>query len=296
LPGSVPYDNERPLNVPQRFDGCSLVDFLDRYHPHVGREWWLAECRAGRLRQNRQPLGEDRIVRAGESLVHLCPATVEPDVDAGIRILYEDDVLVVVDKPAPLPVHACGRYHRNTLLFLLNNAYAPQRLRPAHRLDANTSGLMILSRSRAWAARLQPQFQQGRVEKQYLVKVWGDPPRDEFECDLAVGDAPTRTGARIADADGSAASTRFRVLRRDGSGASLLLARPRTGRTNQIRVHLWSLGMPVVGDPTYLPERRLGAVQTLRVDAPRMYLHAWRIGLTHPRDERPLDFESPRDW
>ena len=114
-------------------------------------------------------------MRAGDRLLHVMPTTVEPDIATEIVVLFEDDAIVVVNKPAPLPMHPCGRFNRNTLTWILNEVYAPLRLRPAHRLDADTSGLVVLSKRRDVARRLQPQFETGRVEKKYLAKVYGTP-------------------------------------------------------------------------------------------------------------------------
>ncbi|MFN9977312.1 MAG: pseudouridine synthase, partial [Phycisphaerae bacterium] len=108
---------------------------------------------------------------------HLQPGTVEPDVNAEIRFLYEDANLIVLEKPAPLPMHASGRFNRNTLRYLINQIYYPERPHMIHRLDANTSGILLLCR-RQWVARqIQKQFENRSVEKVYLAKVHGHPDR-----------------------------------------------------------------------------------------------------------------------
>ncbi len=293
LPGSVPYDNARPLNVPLRFDQMTLLDFLDAFHPQVGREAWRAACAAGAIVDRQGPVGEDRIVRAGERFDHLQPATVEPDVNADIQILHEDDALVVVNKPAPLPMHPSGRFHRNTLDYILNRVYEPLRLRAAHRLDANTSGVVIFSRTRQIAARVQPQFESGDVAKIYVARIAGHPCDDHFVATVPISASPSRTGARLPDVSGSPARTEFRVLRRDEDGTALLDVHPLTGRTNQIRVHLWDLGMPVVGDPVYLSGRKLGDTQTVTTSCTPLCLHAWTVALQHPFTNERVEFETP---
>ena len=296
LPGSVPYDNVRPISVPPGCEGRTLIDALATLFAHVPRSEWLQLMADGRLRDaEQQPTLPDRIVRAGERYWRLLPATVEPAVSAAIRILHEDEALVVVDKPAPLPMHPGGRYNRNTLQFLLNAAYHPQKLRAAHRLDANTTGLVLVARTQHFASLLQPQFARGEVEKVYLVRVLGHPAEDRFISEAPISAEPGELGCREVDADeGRAARTDFRVLRRDADGTALLEARPLTGRTNQIRVHLWQLGHPVAGDPAYLPERRRGEVQTLAPGDPPLCLHAWRLTFTHPLTGQRMAVESPR--
>ncbi len=151
-----------------------------------------------------------------------------------IRVIYEDEALLVVNKPAPLPMHPGGRFHRNTLQHVLNLACEPHPPRAVHRLDANTTGVV---------------------------------------------------------------RTEFRVLDRRPDGTTLLEARPLTGRTNQIRVHLRHLGHPVIGDPAYHSGPGPCEIQTLDLGAPPLRLHAWKLSLKHPRSGEPLCFEAGRpDW
>ncbi len=234
----------------------------------------------------------DQIVRGGEQYQHRFPETVEPDVDARVRILWEDDALVVVNKPAPLPVHPCGRFNRNTLTSFLTRVYGPSELRVVHRLDANTTGLQLLARHRDAARSLATQFEANEVQKTYLVRCVGHPTTDVFECNAPIAKDRGMAGTRGVEPGGLAAVTQFRVRARDDDTA-LLEARPLTGRTNQIRIHLWAIGMPVVGDPAYLPNQRCAATQTLRVDQPPMCLHAARLSLKHPLDGRLLNLAAP---
>ena len=135
-------------------------------------------------------------VHAGQQLQRISPLTVEPEVNADIQLLHEDEAIVSINKPAPLPMHPSGRYNRNTLQHLLAAAYDPQKPRPAHRLDANTTGLVVLCRTRHFASILQPQFTRGEVEKRYLVRVAGHPVRDSFTCEAAISAAPGAAGSR----------------------------------------------------------------------------------------------------
>ncbi|MCC5808360.1 MAG: RluA family pseudouridine synthase [Opitutales bacterium] len=296
LPGASPYENARPVNVPERFDNATVLTFLAGLLPHVPEAHWAAECAAGHIRdESGTPLAADSVVRAGQRCLHIRPEETEPDVDARIRILHEDEALLVLAKPAPLPMHPAGRYNRNTLVHILALACAPFKPRPAHRLDANTTGVVVCARTRHFARFLQPLFARGEVEKTYLVRVLGQPESDTFSCDAPVSAGPTATGCRTVDETaGLSARTDFRVIARSpADNTTLLEARPRTGRTNQIRVHLWHLGLPVLGDPAYLPGRRIGTTQTLPVHAPPLCLHAWKIAFAHPLTGERLQFEAP---
>jgi UPF0176 protein len=295
LPGSEPYDHFRPVTVPARCDGRPLSDALCDIFAHVPAELWQQRLAAGSvLNAAGQPVPASQVVRAGERYLHKIPAVVEPNVNMQIEMLHEDEAVIVLNKPAPLPMHAGGRFYRNTLQHVLDKIYYPQKPRPSHRLDANTTGVLVVARTRHFAGQIQTQFARAEVEKVYLVRVNGHPAADEFMCDAPISSDAGKLGSRTVDQDsGLPARTDFRVQQRIADGTALLEARPLTGRTNQIRIHLAHLGFPVCGDPAYLTGSRLGESQTLDVDAPPLCLHAWRIGFRHPLDQKTVTFTAP---
>jgi RluA family pseudouridine synthase len=295
LPGSQPRDHFKPLNIRGDCDGLTLLAALTRMVGNVPATEWQREIAQGRIvNLNQEPLAATQIVRAGERYQHLFPKVTEPAVNGDVEILHEDEALIVVNKPAPLPMHAGGRFYLNTLQHLLNVAYQPQTPYPAHRLDANTTGLVLVARTRSFAANLQAQFAQGRVEKTYIALVAGQLPAAEFYCDAPISAAAGEGCSRTVDlANGLAARTEFRRLKLLADGTNLLEARPLTGRTNQIRVHLWHLGFPVCGDAIYLPGRKLGRTQTLALGDPPLCLHAARVKFLHPASGEPVEFIAP---
>jgi UPF0176 protein len=295
LPGSQPRDNYKSVNVPEDCDGKTLLETLGRVVKNVSVAEWEAECARGLVvNLNQEAVVGTQIVRAGERYRHIFPNVTEPDVNGAVEILHEDEALIVLNKPAPLPMHAGGRFYRNTLQHILNEVYHPQRPFPAHRLDANTTGLVLVTRTRHFAARLQPQFARGQVEKTYLVRVQGQPPENVFSCDAPISAASGELGSRTVDmASGLEARTDFRVRQLNADGTALLDARPLTGRTNQIRVHLWHLGFPVCGDAAYLADKKIGGTQTLAVGDPLLCLHAWRVKFVHPLSQQPMEFAAP---
>jgi len=295
LPGSQPYDHFKPINVPKECDRRPLVEALCRVVKNIPAETWEQKCAQGFvLDAEHRPVVATHPVRAGERYLHKVPAVIEPAVDMRIEILHEDEAVIVLNKPAPLPMHPGGRFYRNTLQHVLNEVYAPQKPRPAHRLDANTTGVVVMTRTRHFASLVQSQFARAEVEKIYLVRVQGHPPQDTFDCDAPIGDEAGKLGSRAVDAEsGLPAKTEFRVRERATDGTALLEARPLTGRTNQIRIHLWHLGWPVCGDPAYRPGRVLGDVQTLNMDAAPLCLHAWKITFVHPVSQQSMTFTAP---
>jgi UPF0176 protein len=296
LPGSIPQENRRPVNVPAAQDGKTLLEALVEIFPQVPAGEWEARCDAGRfMNYGGTVRGKDHIVRAGERVVQIFPANIEPPVSADIRVVYEDEAILVVHKPAPLPMHASGRFHRNTLQYILNEVYAPKYPRPVHRLDSNTTGLVVFARTRNFCRILQRQFLDGLVEKRYLVRTQGQPEPDTFFSEAAISAEPDVMGTRsIDEADGLPSRTDFQVLDRRSDGTAMLEVELGTGRTNQIRVHLWQLGFPVVGDPAYLPGQKTGDTQTLDPASPPLQLHAWKLSFRHPASGEIMTFETER--
>ncbi|MEY4569292.1 MAG: hypothetical protein RLZZ398_731 [Verrucomicrobiota bacterium] len=299
LPGSVSQENRRPVNIPAALDGRTLLEALIELFPQVSPTEWEARCEAGRFENYGGSVrGKDHVVRGGERVVQIFPPDVEPPVCADIQVLHEDEAILVVRKPAPLPMHASGRFHRNTLQYILNEVYAPKYPRPVHRLDANTTGLVVFARTRHFCRLLQRQFLEGAVDKRYLVRALGHPAQDAFFSDAPISSEPDVMGTRVIDElDGLPSRTDFQVIERCADGTSLLEAKLGTGRTNQIRVHLWQLGHPVVGDPAYLPDHQIGDTQTLDPAAPPLQLHAWKLSFKHPKTGEGMRFETARpDW
>lgn len=294
-PGSRPYDNYRNIHVSGKLTGMTLINFLKRYQPYVAESAWLDWISNGQLTSNGKPVTPNDIVREGQHFVHHQPNTVEPNINPNIQVLHEDDWIVVVNKPAPLPTHPSGRFNRNTLTWIMEQAYTQQKLRVAHRIDANTSGVVLLCRKAQASRFIQPQFARGEVEKVYFARVFGHPEWTGRTCRAAIEGEPSDGGSRqISDCpDDDNCVTHFRVCQRFVDGTSLIEARPETGRTHQIRVHLAHLGYSIVGDPLYLPGGRIGSNQTLTVDAKPMCLHAYQLSVVHPQTKHTITFQAP---
>lgn len=294
LPGALPYENQRPLKVPAAADGMEILAFLKSLKFRPPEEPWEDLMELGRLTHLGKALAPGDLVKAGTQIIHHVPMTTEPAVNGNIEILYEDEALIVVNKPAPLPVHASGRYNRNTLEHILRAVYAPIVPRCAHRLDANTCGVMVLTKSKEIASILQPDFEDGKVVKRYVARVVGNPPSDRFSCSESISRESTSAGGRYIDPQGLSAETGFSVIERFQDGTTLLsIQMLHGGRTHQIRLHLWHSGIPVMGDPLYLPGYRMGDMQTLEPDAPPMCLQASILEFIHPTKKHRVRFEAP---
>jgi 23S rRNA pseudouridine1911/1915/1917 synthase len=225
-----------------------------------------------------------------------------------LDVLYEDSVLIAVNKPAGMVVHPAPGHFSGTLVNALLH-HCPDldgiggELRPGivHRLDKDTSGVLVAAKTAAAQAHLAAQFKKRSVQKTYLALATGRFDDDAGGIDLPVGRHPTaRKMMSTRSRRPRTADTRWRVKERF-DGATLLEVVILTGRTHQIRVHLAAIGRPVAGDPVYggQKKKRGGTpVQRLLAQARRQMLHAWRLGITHPSTGRELAFEAslPEDF
>jgi 23S rRNA pseudouridine1911/1915/1917 synthase len=211
------------------------------------------------------------------------------------EIVYEDEHLLVVDKPSGLVVHPARGHQQGTLAQLLGPVAAggrdPQRAGIVHRLDRDTSGLLIVARSEESHRRLQRALSERRIEREYLALVYGRPPARSGTIEAPIGrDRRVRTRMSVDGAHPRLARTRFRIERSLGP-YTLLRLRLDTGRTHQIRVHLQAIGHPVVGDPEYGP--RGGASAAGALGLTRQFLHAARLSFAHPLSGERIEIGSP---
>lgn len=208
------------------------------------------------------------------------------------KIVWQDEHLLVVDKPAGLVVHPARGHREGTLSQLLSSAVAggvgggdPDRPGIVHRLDRDTSGLLVVARSEEVHRLLQAALRKRLIEREYLALVEGRPPARTGTIEAPIGRDPrVRTRMAVGGVAPREARTHF-TLERALRGASLLRLRLDTGRTHQIRVHLQAIGHPVCGDPEYGTPGLLGLE--------RQFLHATRLGLHHPITGERLEISSP---
>ncbi|MDG4475167.1 RluA family pseudouridine synthase [Thiovibrio frasassiensis] len=294
--------------------GQQLLDFISQRFTYRSREEWQAELTAHRFLLNDTEARGDAVLAAGDRLVYLMDALIEPPVATDYTILHEDDDLLVIDKPAPLPCHPGGRFFAHTLWALLKENHGFDNPRLINRLDRETSGLVLVAKNKAAARLCQAQFIQHTVEKVYLVVVEGDFPDTPIGVE-AIGwlgvdpESAIRKKMRFYptqnDAPPGAAesSTEFHRISTASNGSlSLVAAKPHTGRCHQIRATLLHLGFPVVGDKLYgldeqlflrFKEGHLSATDHTLLRIPRQALHAASLRLNHPTTGKELEFSAP---
>jgi 23S rRNA pseudouridine1911/1915/1917 synthase len=268
-------------------DGQSVLAYLSCNHPHSSRAEWSARIADGQVLFDGRPIQAEGVLRQGRELIWRRPPWLEPDAPTTFSILYEDEDLLAVAKPAGLPTLPGANFLQTTLLYQVRR-HDPQAA-PLHRLGRWTSGVVLCARNQHARADLVRQWTARRVVKRYRALAAGDPRGDALTIAAPIGPVPhALLGSVHAACDnGKPALSRVAVLeRRDGGFlCDVTIA---TGRPHQIRIHLAAAGHPLVGDPLYtvggLPA---SATQALPGD-PGYHLHAAELGVTHPRDGRDL--------
>ena len=292
----VPRGTPRTLVVPDDYAGLRLDQALAKLLPLHSRSRLQGWIDAGYVTLDGGIAPARRRLDGGETLlVREPPATEVDDVaqPIALSIVFEDAAIVVVDKPAGLVVHPGAGNRSGTLLnALLHHAPALGALPRAgivHRLDKDTSGLMVVAKTAQAHTDLVRQLQARTVARHYLALVRGDLLRSVV-VDAPVGRHPVQRTKMAIVAKGRPARTHVDVLERHRA-ATLVRCRLETGRTHQIRVHLASLGHPLIGDQTY-GDRRTALPPALR-SFPRQALHAERLAILHPVTRREMAWTSP---
>jgi 23S rRNA pseudouridine1911/1915/1917 synthase len=293
------------FTVEQSLPDGRLDILLREKFPAASRGAWQRLIEQGCVRVNGKSVKPTHAPRAGEQIeIHwpeARPAEAQPEA-MPLDILFEDQSLLVLNKPAGLVVHPAAGHEEHTLVnALLHHCRGSLSgiggvARPGivHRLDKDTSGCLVVAKNDETHLALSAQFAKRQVEKIYNAILCGELAREAGEIRAAIARHPThrkRMAARDDDS-GRAAHTSYRVLERLNA-ATFVGAQIHTGRTHQVRVHFQFLGYPVVGDATYGARQNARLKELTNYAAPRVMLHARELSFVHPRTEKQLSFEAP---
>ena len=291
------------LEVDAGEDGVRLDRWFKRRWPHLGHGQIQKLLRSGQIRVDGGRAKADTRLGAGAQ-VRVPPLPEEPSAEvreglserdaafARSLVIYEDDAVLALNKPSGLAVQGGTKTTRHVDRLLSAWGEGLQRPRLVHRLDRDTSGVLVLGKTPAAAASLAGAFARRSAEKTYWAIVAGTPEPPEGVIDLAlakrgVGDRELVQPAAFNDPDAEPAETEYRTLSRAGDRVAWMELRPHTGRTHQLRAHMKSIGHPIVGDPKY---GDAGSAEVSR--GLKLQLHARRLSLPHPTQGR-LVLEAP---
>jgi len=288
----------RSLPVPDGLDGQRADAAIGRLLG-FSRTFAVEVIEAGGALQDGTALAKSDRLRAGAWLevdwTEKAEPAVVPQLVAGLEIVYQDDDIVVVDKPAGVAAHPSLGWEGPTVVGALaglglriSTSGAAERQGVVHRLDQGTSGLMVVAKSERAYTDLKRQFHDREVDKVYHALVQGHPDPLNGTIDAPVGRHPSASWRFAVVADGKHAVTHYETLEAYRA-ATLLEIQLETGRTHQIRVHMAAQRHPCCGDGLYGAD----PVLSERLGLERQWLHAHRLGFAHPADGRPMAFESP---
>jgi 23S rRNA pseudouridine1911/1915/1917 synthase len=293
------------ITVEQSLPFERLDVFLKSKLPQVSRGVLQRMIEDGAILVNGKKVKPTHSPRAGEIIDIGWPEPVSPRAEPEempLDVIYEDEQIIVIDKPPGLVVHPAAGHHGGTLVNALLHHCKGQLsgiagvARPGivHRLDMDTSGCIIVAKTNEAHLNLAAQFEERRTRKIYRAIVCGELANERGEIQVGIARHPThrKRMAATESAHAREAWTTFQIVERLHA-ATLVECRLHTGRTHQIRVHFQYIGHPLVGDNVYGAKQNAHLKTLARYAAPRQMLHAWKLGLLHPTTQKPIVFEAP---
>lgn len=282
-----------------------IIDFLDNRFKYFDVHTWKAKIESGHILVNGKEVSQDQLICWGDIVSYRTTAWKEPAVNTQYHVIYEDEHFLAVSKPSGLPVHSVGRFFQNTLVSLLRAHYPRLNyLNLAHRLDSETSGVVLLCKTHEALRFIQKEWTRGSVHKEYDAFVFGQfHPQVRTIC-APIGaklNGKIRIKQGIDWIRGKMATTIFKAVEIK-STFSWIKAFPITGRTHQIRVQLEAIKFPIIGDKLYsgndeifLNFRENGFTDEIekQVQFSRTALHACRLEFTHPQTQKKIVLEAP---
>jgi 23S rRNA pseudouridine1911/1915/1917 synthase len=292
LQSTMPYSFTYTKTVKQKDVGKTLFAFYSEAFPNEKALYWHDKIKKGKILINNKIAKTTDKLQVGWITQHTRDNIVEPQINSAIKLIYENENILVLDKPAPLPVHASGRFIKNTVLAILEQAFPQENYKIVHRLDANTTGLLVLAKNSLTASELIAQFSMQKVQKTYLAWVEGILEKQEFTIEEKIDKNTHKAGSRLLSQQGEQAKTQVKVLKYK-KGNTLVLLTPKSGRTNQLRLHLASIGHAIVGDLGY---KNISYFEQNPMTYPTdcLMLHAWKLQFKNKGKRYVFEAQIPK--
>jgi RluA family pseudouridine synthase len=266
--------------VPPEYHNFFVEHYFSSRFPYQDQDAWIEQILNGDITVNGKKAQPGWVLREGDGIITHAGVRQEPPANCSLNIVYQDRHIRVFNKAAPIPVHPSGRYFQNSMTEILKKVFPEEVPRPVQRLDATTTGLIVFARTRQAAGFLMKEFQNHRIQKEYLALVKGEPEKKQFTLTAPIGVANgAQRGVGKGIKNPKSATTQVEWLASTDEH-SVLKVIPLSGRTNQIRVHLSNHGLPILNDDVY------------GEGDPANYeygLHAWK--LSFQCFDRQLDFK-----
>lgn len=248
-----PYPLTRTLIVKPKDNGKLLINFLHERFSYVGVDEWVERINRKWLWFSNGDATPDSVIKSNQLIYHHTEKVLEPSVPDDVNVIVENEEWMIVYKPSPMPMHQGGRYYKNTLSYILSEmGYEEANI--VHRLDAVTSGLVLLAKNREMANRLQSAFTGNEVHKWYYAIVKGVPKKKCVTVDIPIRRKQGFVFECGFNLENSKPAKTIIELCRTNQEISLVKCTPISGRTHQIRLHLREAGIPVLDDPIYGPD------------------------------------------
>lgn len=279
-------------------EGLTVIEYYTKRYQHSTYEQWLSRILSGEILLNHQSVKPTTSLKPGQMLTYHRPPWQEPDVPLQFKILYQDDHLLIINKPSGLPVLPGGNFLENTLLWQLKKQFPHEKIAPIHRLGRGTSGLMLIGKSSVARSHLTQQMRNHQINKVYRTLIGNCSLPEQFIIDHPIGKIsyPGLGYLYGASSHGKFAYSEGKILKR-GQTNTLLEVKILTGRPHQIRIHLATIGYPLLGDPLYT----IGGVpKPHNIDSNQLvvpgdmgyFLHAYQLNFIHPTTQQCMEFIS----
>lgn len=293
--------------VTRQLPDCALIDYLSLHFTYLSRSQWLQRLTENRFVVNGQIQSDpDTRLCRGDVITYDMPEFQEPPADFNFKIIYEDDYIIGVDKPGNLLVHRSGKSFRSNLIYQLRYCRDPVRYGDVdiiNRLDRETSGVVLLAKEKKSLRMMNDAFALRTIQKEYIAVVAGTPKEQAWTIKLPIGKdslSAIKYKYRVDHEHGKDAETFVETIQNLQSGYSVVCVKPVTGRTHQIRVHLASAGLPIVGDKLYgMTEADFLSWRDDTVNFKgkllfdRQALHCSSIRFIHPMTKKEVCIEAP---